>query len=245
MMNTPTIEAAIADAKQETPDMPLGVHLVLSYGRPLSPPTSVKTLIDDAGKFHSAGSLTAKADSIDPEEIEREWTNQIQRLDTLGVTVDHLDSHHHAAYVHPAFTEVQLRLAARFGLSVRRPPPPPESHPLVIGMIDRRQDVWAPAVFNGELMLGSSPEKFLGLLDRCARDQATEFMVHPGIVDDELLAVSTYATPRGPEFATLSDASVISALRQPDIFMTTFIRAAHDATLPSRSNAPSATGLQP
>jgi predicted glycoside hydrolase/deacetylase ChbG (UPF0249 family) len=51
MMNIPTTAADIAVAMQETPFLGMGVHLVLTMGRPILPHEKTSSLTDENGNF--------------------------------------------------------------------------------------------------------------------------------------------------------------------------------------------------
>src|SRR5215217_5788326 len=51
MMNIPTTAADIAVALKETPSLGLGVHLVLTMGRPISAQGAVASIVDENGNF--------------------------------------------------------------------------------------------------------------------------------------------------------------------------------------------------
>ena len=51
MMNIPTTAEDIAVALKETPSLGMGVHLVLTMGRPISAPEAVPSITDENGQF--------------------------------------------------------------------------------------------------------------------------------------------------------------------------------------------------
>ncbi|EIV95610.1 carbohydrate deacetylase [Frankia sp. QA3] len=93
-----------------------GVHLQLSGGRPLSPPSEVPSLVDRfSGAFRPRDALTG----AHPDQVRREWRRQIEAVaDLLGAAPTHLDSHH-GAHRFPSCAEVYLELSADYGLPVR------------------------------------------------------------------------------------------------------------------------------
>ncbi|SNT28493.1 hypothetical protein SAMN05421812_104239 [Asanoa hainanensis] len=221
MMNMPGVEDDLREAKEKTPTLPFGVHLVLTAGRPISAPHDVPSLVDSDGLFHSRQGFFDACDDYAIDEVELEWSRQIDRLIACGVAPDHLDSHHHTSYLHPTTARAMLNLATRLGLPVRRPPAPPEAHPAVPMMFEQAT-VRMPDLFVGELMKGSSADKFVALAHAVPAGRSAEFMVHPAVVDDELLRVSTYAEPRGPELTTLLDPTVSAFAASGQMVLATF-----------------------
>jgi predicted glycoside hydrolase/deacetylase ChbG (UPF0249 family) len=224
MMTTASVARAVEVARRDLPRLPIGVHLVLTYGRPLSPPSEVPSLVDATGALHRVDALRREPTRVAPVEVEREWRRQIDRLIGLGVAPDHLDSHHHVSYLHPDLTEVMLRLAGEYHLPVRRPPAS-ESHPDVPDVV-ARSGVWTPDVFVGDLFHEASPQRFAAAVARLPAGVVAEVMAHPGVVDDELCAVSSYARPRAGELATLLDPRTRRSLADHGARLTTFGAAA-------------------
>ncbi len=98
MMNMPGTEHAVHLAK-EYKTLGVGVHLVLTAGEPLL--KNVPSLVGADGLFHKQG--VVREGNIDPEEVEREWTAQIEKFLSYGLIPTHLDSHHHVHGL-PIFT---------------------------------------------------------------------------------------------------------------------------------------------
>jgi predicted glycoside hydrolase/deacetylase ChbG (UPF0249 family) len=55
MMNISGAARGLEIAKRDTPDLPIGVHLTLTVGKPLSPAEKVPTLVDGEGCFFFTG----------------------------------------------------------------------------------------------------------------------------------------------------------------------------------------------
>lgn len=221
--------------------MPLGVHLVLTYGRPLLAPEKVPTLVGTGGTFHRLPVIASEPTRLDAGEVRREWARQIERLFELGVDVDHLDSHHHVSYLHPVLTETMLDLAGTYRLPIRRPPAVEgsSSDAEQVQAPDQR-GVWMPDLLIGELLTGASTETLCSLAAAVPDGAVAELMVHPGIVDDELRTISTYTHAREAQLRTLLDPTLPERLRRLGIEVVTFATAAQP---PSRPGAapPSST----
>ena len=112
------------DAAARVQGLDLGVHLELVRGRPVLPPGQVPSLVDPDGRFPGSTGVFVRRlllGRVDPGQVEREWSAQIDRVRSLGVRPTHLDSEKHV-HAWPALMEVTLRLARRHGIGwVRRP----------------------------------------------------------------------------------------------------------------------------
>ena len=56
---------------------------------------------------------------VNPEEVEREWTAQIEKFLSYGLKPTHLDSHHHVHGL-PILHDVLERLAVKYNVPIRR-----------------------------------------------------------------------------------------------------------------------------
>ena len=107
MMNMPDTEPALRLAAELCPNLGLGVHLNLTAGTPLLPPSQLPGLLrlGDGGRFPREPALRAAAAHLPINEVAAEWRGQIERFIHLtGKAPDHLDSHHNSSYVtYPIF----------------------------------------------------------------------------------------------------------------------------------------------
>ncbi len=121
MANAPALDEAVALAHAH-PALGIGLHFNLTWGRPLSEPTRVSSLVDDAGSFLGRDQLGRRAitSRLRAEEIALELAAQFQRLRALGIAVTHVDSHQHVHAFGPVFSAV-AGLCRKEGLPMRVP----------------------------------------------------------------------------------------------------------------------------
>src|SRR5688572_8840751 len=99
MMNIPTTAEDIATALKETPALGLGVHLVLTMGRPISAAESLPSITDDTGQFLKYVPLVEQIPNLNMDEVKKEWHAQIEGfIRAAARKPTHLDSHHHSSY---------------------------------------------------------------------------------------------------------------------------------------------------
>ncbi len=60
------------------------------------------------------------------EEIEKEVTSQIEKLLDAGVTITHIDSHHHI-HIFPAVAPIVMKAAQKYGIHRMRIPDEPSN----------------------------------------------------------------------------------------------------------------------
>jgi chitin disaccharide deacetylase len=96
----------------------VGVHLNLSDGLPVAKRETVKSLLDEDGRFVGGPeSLLLKRvrRGLMLEEVEQEWDAQIQAVRKTGIEPTHLDGHKHV-HMLPGLFEIALKLAKRHGI---------------------------------------------------------------------------------------------------------------------------------
>jgi predicted glycoside hydrolase/deacetylase ChbG (UPF0249 family) len=116
IVNMPTAEYASA-LIPKYPNLSVGIHLNLTLGRPLTPPSQIPSLIDDHGYFHNHREMFRRAFrfKLNPYEVEKELSAQIERFMGYGVEPTHCDSHHHIADC-PGVFKVKIKLLKKYNI---------------------------------------------------------------------------------------------------------------------------------
>jgi predicted glycoside hydrolase/deacetylase ChbG (UPF0249 family) len=215
MANGPAFEDAAAIARAN-PTLGVGCHIVLTDGTPLSHPDTIPTLLGGDGKTFR----TSLADflfavlfrQVDPEDVIREATAQVQRLQRAGIDVTHLDTHKHT-HILPEISRSLLYVAERCGVTaIRNPFEEPWS--LAIGHTDplrrmqvrllhplrkrfealpqiRKQEILTTNGTLGISATGHLDEPTLRALVAHMPDGLWELVCHPGYNDPDLNNVRT------------------------------------------------------
>lgn len=240
MMNRPDAESALVEALEECPRLGLGVHLVLTAGKPLLPADRIPGLVDEHGKFKNLDSLVSGLESLDLAQVEAEWTAQIEKFTAItGRAPDHLDAHHHVAYFTRGLFNLLTRFANRLGCAIRKPcSGTPEEAELYLPLT--LQSLVFPGYLN--LSEGNSPnttdrfigdfyadgatvEHLLNILDGIGNSGETnsfELMCHPAMPDLELQGISDYNTKRFSELEILTSNTVKEVIKSSIIKLVTF-----------------------
>jgi hopanoid biosynthesis associated protein HpnK len=123
MANSRAFDDAVRLALRN-PTLAIGCHVVLIDGSPLLPADEIPTLVADHDRFRDSFSSFASAalrGRIDADDIERETTAQIRKIQNAGVAVSHIDTHKHT-HMFPKVLRPLLRAAAACGVrGVRNP----------------------------------------------------------------------------------------------------------------------------
>lgn len=193
MMNMPGVDHAIELAK-ENPSLQVGIHLVLTCGKPIL--SDVPSLVDERGNFKKL-SVMRENRYVSLFDLEREWTAQIERFLDSGLIPTHFDSHHHVHTI-PEFLPVVQRLSKKYQLSARG------------GKELKGVPSFTDVFLHGFYGEGATYEFFNKLPELANNGQTVEVMCHPGYLDSELLNGSSYALDRVKETEILTTVSLPS-----------------------------------
>jgi hopanoid biosynthesis associated protein HpnK len=122
--------AAAADAVERARRMPalrVGLHLVLTDGRPLLPPARVRRLTGRDGRFSDDMAAAGARMFFDPlarRELAAEIDAQFRAFAATGLPLDHVDAHKHFQ-LHPTIERLIVEIGARHGLRAMRVPVEP------------------------------------------------------------------------------------------------------------------------
>ncbi len=237
MMNMPTAEEDVRIAAAETPSLGLGVHLVLTSGKPLLSPEKLPSLTTSEGGFLSLGALIQNAASLDPAEAKSEWRTQIEKfIAAAGRKPTHLDSHHHSSYFTPGLFQSMLELAQEYDTAIRLPlaqtpaatldgipdslaAPMLEAAPHLLAQFQPRSTDAFFATFYDD---GATHEELLRILNSLPETGTFEIMCHPGYVDEAFARESSYAWQRKTEFDILTNPLARAEIERRGIQLVNF-----------------------
>ena len=214
----------------------------MTRGRPLLPAREVPSLVGASGEFHTAESFLARLFSrrISVEEIAAEWRAQVGTVKGAGVAVSHLDSHQHVHLFPSLFSRVAAPLARSLGVTLRAMDGPYRGggmHSALKGALlslASRIDVarfgrgLAPARgFGNALLRRPTLDVVRAAIEKMEPGKTYEMVVHPGEVDDALLATGDdYHDGRSLERALLESEELRAALEIAGVEIVSFRRGA-------------------
>jgi hopanoid biosynthesis associated protein HpnK len=109
---------------RENPDLPLGVHLSLLWGKPVSDPAEVPSLVEGDGRFpRSLLTLASRyfLGRLSRDQVRTEFRNQIRTFLEAGLTPTHLDTHKHVHCL-GGILDAVISVAREFGIDKVRLP---------------------------------------------------------------------------------------------------------------------------
>jgi predicted glycoside hydrolase/deacetylase ChbG (UPF0249 family) len=230
MMNIPTTAQDIAIALNEAPNLAMGVHLVLTMGRPILPREKVPTIVDENGNNLKYDPYIENIPQLNMDEVKAEWRAQIEAyIAASGKKPTHLDSHHHSSYFSPALFRAMLELAKEFDCPIRYPLLPSNDDsrefsettkhaPALLQEFNpRRPDVFFVNFYDET----ATKEELLTIIHNVS-EGTSEIMCHPGHVDDAFAKESIYNFQRERELEILSDPSIKEAIEAQNIELISF-----------------------
>lgn len=226
LMNSTHIQKDLLRARNECPNLGIGVHLTLTEGKPLLPCEKVLSLVDENSRFFKLNHEPERIRGINFDEVRAEWRAQIESFMDHGMNPDHLDSHHHISYFHPEMFELMLTLAHEFQLPVRYPPQVflerlgQEEVDRLLQAYGLKTPVDCITNFYGHDN-AVSRENLFSIIDFLGNG-THEVMCHPGYADQELLKGSSYSAPRKLELEILTHPDLIQLLQTNNIHLIRF-----------------------
>jgi predicted glycoside hydrolase/deacetylase ChbG (UPF0249 family) len=206
---------AVQQARKETPDLALGLHLVIAGKamKPVLPPDQIPTLVRPDGLFYDNPAFGEHAPSFNADELTREINAQFDRFVAVANQLPtHLDSHYHATYFHPIAAEAMRSLALKHDLPMRH------DRGISQSILDGIQH---PVSFY-ELDHDQLLEVLLNFLQTLPDGEIVELCCHPGYSNDTLFEIDSWTTVREIEVAYLTDPRVQAVIASERITLCNF-----------------------
>jgi len=172
------------------PEFPFGVHLTVigdaddyRWG-PVTSKEKVSSLVDKAGYFYSFEHMPEFLSQVRLDQLEAEFRAQIESVLAAGLKPTHLDWHSLRIGARADILEMMFRLAKEYGLALR-----------VVGrsLIEKLQNQGFPTndfdfLDSSSLDPVNKSARYAQLLHKLPAG-LTEWAVHPGLDNFELLAI--------------------------------------------------------
>jgi hopanoid biosynthesis associated protein HpnK len=126
MVSAPASVDAVKRA-QRMSSLRVGLHIVLTGGNPVSPPSRVPNLVDKSGRFRDdmvRASVRIFADPTVRRQVAYEIAAQFEAYAATGLRLDHVNCHKHW-HLHPTIARLTLDIGQRYGMRALRIPSEP------------------------------------------------------------------------------------------------------------------------
>ncbi|MGY4642682.1 ChbG/HpnK family deacetylase [Cellulomonas sp. URHB0016] len=208
---------------RDLPGLELGAHLaIVGEDPPLLSAREVPSLVDARGAFPLSYRTVVRrglAGRIDPDDVRRELSAQLERVLGVGVPVTHVDTHQHT-HLWPVVGRVVAELASAAGVAAVRLPRSHRHGPVGLGVsvlaartrrtLDRAGRL-SPADYAGLDEAGRlDSAAFARAFDALVRRGAAsaEINAHPSVPADPDLGRFDWAYRWADELAMLTDPAV-------------------------------------
>ena len=234
---------------RENPDLPVGIHLSLLWGNPVSRPSAVPTLVESDGSFPSSlGTLARRyfLGRLSASQVEQEFMNQIRVFTETGLVPTHVDTHKHVHCL-PGVRRALIRAAGAAGIRrIRLPqeqgwrfrsqadgPAPPRTSWQAAGKQNLIRLLFRGSRSRLKAAGIETTDHFVGIRHQaCLNSQVllhildslpsgiTEIMCHPGYVDEPMKEFSRIPPHRETELRGLKDPMVRERIAANGIHLT-------------------------
>ena len=228
----------IARYLKDHPQVDSGLHLTLTAEwalyrwSPLAGKPKVPGLVDSEGcLWQNVPKVAAHAT---PDEIEAEIRAQIDRAETLGLPMTHLDSHMGTLFARADYFERFAKVGIEKGIPILA-----MSEKGVYGLRENGDGIdklrpWIKKIWNGglpvldDLHTGSygwkpeeKTEKFLALLKEL-KPGLTEILFHASIPTEDFPLITISSESRRADMKALTDPAVKKLIQERGIILTTW-----------------------
>jgi predicted glycoside hydrolase/deacetylase ChbG (UPF0249 family) len=119
---------SIIELKSRYPNVPVGLHVSITSGYPVSDPSLIPSLVDDEGRFYTIDELIPIAGDVNLDDLRIEIIAQLSRFESTGINIDHLSSQHNFLHLYTPFFEVLSDIAREKNLPLRSTVPLSQSN---------------------------------------------------------------------------------------------------------------------
>lgn len=208
----------------ENPSIPFGVHLTaigdgLDYRwQPLTAREKVPSLVDETGHFYNSERMSEFFAQVRMDELEVEFRAQIEAVLAANLMPTHLDWHSLRIHRKPELLDLMLKLAREYGLALRVRERP---------LIEKVQRLGLPCNdydFLDSYFLGDAGkiDRYIQVLRELPAG-LSEWAVHPGLEDAELLAIEgDGAKVRQADLDSMVSMQLREAIQQEGIILLSY-----------------------
>jgi len=234
MVNMPDAIKAVRLLKA-VPNLGVGLHLNLTFGKPVLNSRDVTSLVKDDGTFKDASSVLVKHPELRKNsEIETTVQLMLEELDNHASETDiraeivaqfdkfkeltgklptHLDTHHHIHRLPKIFDQI-ASIARKSDIPVRQICPDMKKRLRDLSI--KSTDCFIDLMITNHNQLSTYLENLIEIV-RSTENGTTEILCHPGYVDDKLKKQTMYSIQREVELRSLCSSLLKEEIKERGI----------------------------
>ncbi|XOQ14305.1 MAG: hypothetical protein ACFWTY_09915 [Shouchella clausii] len=194
----------------------MGVHLTITFSKPVLEASKVKSIVDGNGDFFRKSGLIPK--TYKKEEVRSELRAQIEKFLSTGLKLNHLDTHHGFSVWDSEMMDVVTSLAKEYKVPMRRD--------VVLSKDLRIKEKFfsSSIVTTDNVYISSTNENYIVsvLEEHKDSDCTIEFAGHPGFVDNELLTISSVAHEREKDLELFMSKKLMKYIKDNNIELISY-----------------------
>lgn len=214
LVNSPNFKECVAIAKENGINE-MGIHLTLSFQKPVLSSSEVKTIVDEQGNFYRR--ITEVQKNFLISEVEKELRAQMDKFSESGLKLNHIDGHHHFYVYNDDIYNLVIELAKEYNVPMR-------SCGHLFNDKLSSNGVESTDYFYGEFYDEKvNEDTIINILEKHKDEDCTlEIMSHPAIVDDDLVKFTTYSYKRDKELSVLTSRRLLNYINENNIELISF-----------------------
>lgn len=119
MVTYPRSRFALIALHHEYPVTPIGLHVSVTSGYPVSEPSRIPSILDEEGRFYTIDTLIPRVKEVNLDELRLEISAQIEFFKDIGIPLDHLSSQHNFLHLYTPFFQVLSEIAREEDVPLR------------------------------------------------------------------------------------------------------------------------------
>lgn len=198
----------------------MGVHLTITFLEPVLDKSMVNSIVDENGKFFRKPNLIPK--NYEKEEVKAEFKAQIEKFLATGLKLNHLDSHHAISILDAEVFDIVLDLGREYNVPIRR-------EDIVARDAAIKGKFLAAGAKGADFLcadfssLAIREEYVMSILENYKEiDSIYESAGHPGFVDDELRAITSFAEERQSDLDVFMSKKIMDYIKKNGIELISY-----------------------
>jgi len=191
----------------------MGVHLTITFSKPVLVASKVKSLVDSNGNFFRKPGLIPK--TYKKDEVRSELRAQIEKFLLTGLKLNHLDTHHGFSALDTEMMDVVSSLAKEYKVPMRR-------DDVLSKDLRIKEKLFSYDIITTDnlfISIANDNENYiLSVLEERKNSKDTiEIAGHPGFVDNELLTISSTTHEREKDLKLFTSNKLMNYIKENNI----------------------------